>query len=260
MVSSDWDSLALGQILDSADECRRVSRQSFPDWLSLFEEIVVSHRGIMASGLVQGDPDELAVPVALVKCSFEYFTAAIDVGLSGEVPACFGLQRLCVESVVYAYTIMRRPELSDVWLMRDDTPENKKSFRKEFQITGLIDALPDSGLVPRAEVEEMYDSTIDYGGHPNRDAVLASAMRWGSKKRQPGGAELFEFEELPLLLALKTIALTGYCMVCLEEMMFNVPLAPRTFPERVHALSVSSHRDPKAYGIAVARQSEPKTR
>jgi len=68
-------------------------------------------------------------------------------------------------------------------------------------------------------------------------------------------------EGLPLLLALKATALTGYCMACLEEMMFSVALAPRTFPERVHALAVSSHGDPKIYGIAaVGPQSEERIR
>lgn len=260
MVNSYWDSLVLGRILDSADECRRASRQSLQRWLSLFEEIVVSHRGIMASGLLQGYPEEVGVPVGLVRCSFDYFTAAIDVGLSGQVPACFGLQRLCIESAVYAHSIMRRPELGDIWLMRNDTPENRKSFQREFQITDLIDALPDSDLLPHGDTKELYNLTIDWGGHPNRDAALASAMRWGSKERQSGGAEFLELEGLPLLLALKTTALTGYCMACLEEKMFSVALAPRTFPERVHALAVSSHGDPKTYGIAAGPQSEPRTR
>jgi len=40
----------------------------------------------------------------------------------------------------------------------------------------------------------------------------------------------------PLLLALKTVAETGYAMVALEGLTFGIQLAPQTLPERMQLL------------------------
>ena len=52
------------------------------------------------------------------------------------------------------------------------------------------------------------------------------------------GIELFS-EGRPLLHALKATADVGYAMVCLEDLMFNVHLAPAGLPERIAMLSAA---------------------
>lgn len=237
------------QILDRAEGNRHVSRQSLSDWCSLFQEVVVSHDGIMTPGLIKGNPDDLAVPVLLANYSYAYFVAAVDVGLSGQVSPCYALLRMCIESAVYAHAIIRKPELSTVWILRDSTPEDEKRFKAAFKITALIDLLPNSGAAPREAIRILYNRTISYGGHPNRDGVLSIGGIEDTDESVSFGVELFS-QGLPFLLALKSLAEVGYGMVCLEDLMFSVRLAPGTLPDRIHALAAAGLAELKANGAS----------
>ena len=227
--------LTLNSVLDFAEGNRRANRESQRAWCSLFQEIVISHRGVMTPGFIQGNEHDLAVPVLIAKCSFAYFAAAVDVGLSGQVTPCFALQRMCIESIVYAHSITQRPELGDVWILRNESEEDKKNFDAAFKITNLIRGLPAEGTVPRDEMLKVYRTTIDYGGHPNSDGALFVAGVGSTKKRPSVDVDFFS-EGLPLTLALKSTAEVGYAMVRLEDLVFNVHLSPEGLLDRISVL------------------------
>jgi len=224
-------------LLDSAESYRAASRKLEAGWCSVFQEIVLSHNAIMTPGVIQGNEYDLVVPVLLAKCSFAYFVAAVDVGLSRQTFPCFALLRTCIESAVYAYTIIGRPELSRVWILRHNTPEDKKNFDAAFKIRHLINSLPEAGVAPREAIQKLYDRAIDYGGHPNKGGALSVAVQNRVGGRYSVDIELFA-QGLPFLHALKSAAEVGYGMVCLEDLAFNVQLAPKTLPDRIRALGV----------------------
>jgi len=226
------------QILDRAENNRHVSSHSLTDWFSLFQEVVVSHDGIMTPGSIQGNLEDLAIPVLLVNYAFSYFIAAVDTCLSGQVSPCFALQRMCIESAVYAHAIMRTPELGTVWVLRDTSPEDKQAFGSRFKIGPLMDALPDTGPAPREVIRSLYNRTISYGGHPNPGGALSVGGIDETDQTVLVGVELFS-QGRPLLHALKGAADVGYAMVCLEDLMFSVQLAPAGLPERIVALSTA---------------------
>ena len=236
--------LSLNDLLERAERNRQASRVSRAGWCSVFQEIVVSHNGIMTHDLIRGNPNLLVVPLLLANYALAYYMSAVDVVLSGQLPACYSLLRMCLESIIYAYTTMNKRELSMVWLKRDDTPEDKKRFDEAFQITHLIDALPDSGPVPREALRRLYKRVISYGGHPNREGALSIAKLERDKERLGVGVMLLS-EGPPLVAALKSTAETGYAMVCLEDLMFNVHLAPGTLPDRIRALMDDALRELK---------------
>ena len=142
---------------------------------------------------------------------------------------------MCIESVVYAHTIAGSPDLDKIWIRRDDTPSDTAQFKANFQITHLINALPADGIVPCTAVKELYERTISYGGHPNRDGVLAVGRWRKSEETMRVEVSLFTTGK-PLLLALKTVAEIGYVMTALGGLIFGVQLAPQTLPERIQLL------------------------
>lgn len=231
--------LSLNDLLDFAERNRQASRVSQAGWCTVFQEVVVSHNGIMTHDLIQGNPNHLVVPLLLANYALAYYMSAIDVVLSGQLPACYSLLRMCLESIIYAYTTMNRRELSLVWLKRDDTPEDKKRFDEAFQITHLIDALPDSGPVPREALRKLYRRVISYGGHPNQKGALSIAKLERDKERFGVGVMLLS-EGPPLVAALKSTAETGYEMVSLEDLMFHVHLSPGTLPDRIRKLAMAA--------------------
>src|SRR5450830_780473 len=212
-----------------------MSMALLPAWHSAFEEIVVAHNGLMTPGLINVFAGKLGIAFMLTNYAFSYFVAAIDMVFSGQLPACYALLRMCIESIVYAHAIAGSPDLDKVWIRRDDTPSDTAQFKANFQITHLINALPADGIVPCTAVKELYERSISYGGHPNRDGVLAVGRWRKSEETMRVEVSLFTTGK-PLLLALKTVAETGYVMTALEGLMFGVQLAPQTLPERMQLL------------------------
>jgi hypothetical protein len=231
-ATRDRQVFGLRELLDAADHNRKMSIASLPGWHSVFEEIVVSHNGLLTPGLISGFATGRGIPFMLTNYAYSYFVAAVDLVFSGQLPSCHALLRMCIESIVYAYAIVGSPDLGNVWLQRYDTPSGIAQFKAKFKITDLINALPAEGIVPRTAVDELYKRTINYGGHPNRDGVLAVG-RW-RKSVEVTRIEVGLFTTgKPLLLALKTVAEIGYATTALEGLMFGVQLAPQTLPERI---------------------------
>jgi len=56
---------SLQELLDSAENNRMMCRESLPGWRSAFEEIVISHNGLMTPGLISGNLTGLAIPFML---------------------------------------------------------------------------------------------------------------------------------------------------------------------------------------------------
>ena len=246
MIHSEGSpALDLNELLDFAEWYRRESRASQMAWCSVFQEVVACHNGIMTLGAIHGNPSEFCVPLLLAHYSILYFISAVDLALSGQVPACYALQRMCVESIVYAYTAMHRPEFGKVWLRRDDSPADNKRFRAQSIMMGegkLIDGLPDDGVFLRGAFHKLYETTISYGGHPNQKGVLEFAELKHDKELYLLGVEVFS-EKAPFLGALKSTARTGYAVACLEDLMFNVHLSPGALRDRIHALAEQGRRE-----------------
>jgi hypothetical protein len=206
-----------------------------PAWYSAFEEIVVAHNGLMTLGLINVLNGELGIAFMLTNYAFSYFVAAIDIVFSGQLPACYALLRMCIESIVYARAIVSSPDLDKVWIRRNDTLPDAAQFNSKFQITHLIKDLPAEGIVPSTSVKDLYERTISLGGHPNREGVLTVGRWTASEEVTRIEVGLFTTGK-PLLLALKTVAEIGYVMTALEGLIFGVQLAPQTLPERIQLL------------------------
>jgi hypothetical protein len=225
----------LRQLLDSGENNRKMCETLLQGWHSAFEEVVVAHNGLMTPGLIGAGLVRLGIPLMLANYAYSYFVAAVDLVFSGQLPGCYALLRMCIESIAYAHAIADSSDLGEIWLRRDDTPSDTIHFKTRFKITSLLNNLPVEGIVPRPAVQELYRRTISYGGHPNREGLLAVG-RW-TKCEQVTKIEVSLFTTgKPLLLALRSVAETGYAMTCLEGLMFGVQLAPQTLPERIQLL------------------------
>lgn len=234
MMPNDADSPSIYDLLNVAMNNRWISERTREGWCSVFQEVVDSHYHALSISFT----NDTMVPALLEMQAFGYFVAAVDVVLSGQVPACFALLRMCIECAVYACTIASRPELNVIWALRDKTIDDKRRFDAAFKITDLINALPDTGPVPRDVIWKLYRISISHGGHPNPPAALSMVDIYGTEGRRSMDAPLFS-DGMPLLHALKATADVGYAMACLNDLMVNDHFAPKNMPEHVHALAIA---------------------
>lgn len=247
-MAEDEPSLSLDRFLDKAEKNRHILKEAMAGWYSAFQEIAIAQSAIMTPDVIRTSHDKLALPVLLANCAYAYFAAAVDIGLSAQIGPCFALQRTCIESIVYAYTAMDRPEFGKLWLRRDDSPTDKRDFRAKSSMTGkrgLIDGLPDDGAVLREAFSKLYETTISYGAHPNPNGALSGADI-GQNEERVWVSKGFFVNGLPLQLALKSTAEVGYAMVWLEDLMFDLHFAPVTLPERIDRMAQDVLRELKA--------------
>lgn len=248
-------SLSLDCFLEKAEKNRHILKDAMAGWYSAFQEIAIAQSAIMTPDVIQTNHDKLALPVLLANCAYAYFAAAVDIGLSAQIGPCFALQRTCIESVVYAHAVMRRPELGSIWLWRDDSPADKHRFDEKFKITVLMDELPDAKTGLREAIRELYRTTISYGAHPNPNGALSGADI-GENEERVWVSKGFFVNGLPLQLALKSTAEVGYAMVWLEDLMFGLHFAPVTLPERIDRMAQDVLRELKTNQGNVAEESK----
>lgn len=103
------------------------------------------------------------------------YRAAIRLALSGEIMPVFMTLRGSIESVLYANAMVQDSGLCDVWLLRGKNRKARKECRKQFSISRMFEALAAAHSQDFADsVRLLYDTTIDFGGHPNYKTILES--------------------------------------------------------------------------------------
>ena len=230
----------LDRYLKEAESNRHVQKEVMAPWFSAFQEIVIAQNAIMAPHVIKADG--LLVSKLLANNAFTHFVAAVDVGLSGQYAPCFALQRVCIESVVYAYSLVKAPAPSADWLLRDTYSESKKKTKQAFKITDLMKNMPGTDTETRKEVVALYDQAIGQGAHPNVVGALADAEVSMDDEHVRVRREFFT-KGYQLYFALIATMEVGYVMVYLEDLMFELHFAPPTFPERMAELWAGVPRD-----------------
>ena len=145
-----------------------------------FYELIINVDYLFRQCLKTSKLDGNEVVKILIAQSHSYYLNASRMVMSGAVPEAFMLSRGVLESALYAFYIVNDFELGELWLTRSD---NKKIFREKFTIRKILDKLNCDNSELKAQVNEAYDSSIDFGAHPNGTAI-SSNIRISSTIRQ----------------------------------------------------------------------------
>ena len=102
--------------------------------------------------------------------------AAIGLSLSGQLLPVFSTLRGCVESALYANAAMvQDKKLQSIWLKRDVDDDCRKECRSKFTAANMFRLLTQAHTAEFSErFREVYDTTIDFGAHPNNRSLLSS--------------------------------------------------------------------------------------
>ena len=101
--------------------------------------------------------------------------AAMRLAFSGQLLPVFMTLRGSIESALYANAMVRNPELQEVWLKRDSGENARQTCRDEFTAGKMFRSLSkaqDREFSDR--LREIYDTTIDFGAHPNNRLLISS--------------------------------------------------------------------------------------
>jgi hypothetical protein len=118
-----------------------------------------------------------------VGMSHAAYLSAAQLGTSGQLPTLYMAARGCVETAITGFYLERHPELRQVWFDRHNDQASKKKSRATFSPTKMKDELKGVNPAVGNQWELFYESSIDYGAHPN---VLGF---WGSFDPAESGGE-----------------------------------------------------------------------
>jgi len=210
------ESAQLLAVLDAACSNVRVSIGNLPTWMNLLCVIHDRFRDCMA---VKVTTESDTVPLLMARLSYDDWVASVMLVLSGQLPAAYASMRPSLESAVLALHCSCSLELQEIWLKRNESPEDFKRSKASFAWYKLLESLQENrcrelGLVgcPRhgrpcsGLVQCLYEKLNDAGAHANAYSILSTVR----SDVDGWNVEQFRCGDVTMRVALKTVAYTGY--------------------------------------------------
>lgn len=170
-MSTSVDNQSLRYFLDLARDAAAEAASGLKDALEYLERVDRLFMDFIPSG------GALRPPTAgvLILNAHAAFRAGVGLALSGQMLPVFMCLRGALESALYANAMVADRALEDIWMQRDRNQEARRRCRKVFAIDKVIGHLATAHDRTFADsVMEAYQSTIDFGAHPNSRSVLRS--------------------------------------------------------------------------------------
>lgn len=175
------------------------------------------------------DPEDFAV-APLVFRAHATFRTAVQLALSGQLAEAYMVSRGALEMALYGHHINLNPALYSVWLGRVSSAQGRAESKKKFKMVDVMKSLKARDSALAALVSEMYERTIDYGGHPNAGSVLG-ALEYVDRGEEGGeyNVTYLASDGDDYTLALRTTATIG---------LLIIDIFSHIFPERFRETEV----------------------
>jgi hypothetical protein len=141
--------------------------------------------------------------------------------MSGQVVEAYAQCRAMLEDAAYAVHIHRNPALGKVWLDRHQNQAALKASRKAFTHEAVSASVTAANMHAGKRFNEMYQKTIDWGGHPNERSVTGNMTMVKEADRVTMFAIMRHGDGVHLDAALKTVAQSGMISLEMLEVIYS---------------------------------------
>jgi hypothetical protein len=117
-------------------------------------------------------PDEIAAMLFL-RCH-SAFRAAAGLAAAGQVAETYVMNRAVLEYAAYALHLHRDAALRMIWLNRHQSAADMKASRDALTHAKVLAAVTAVNQHAAKRFEDLYQHTIDFGGHPNERSVTGN--------------------------------------------------------------------------------------
>ena len=122
-------------------------------------------------------------PAAFLVRAYGCYLASVRISSSGQFAEAFVMFRACIENALYGYYINKNPELGNIWAERHQGKKAKKLVRNNFSIGAILRFLAEQEPKVGAYIEDMYETSIDFGAHPNVHSIGCSLQYIEDERR-----------------------------------------------------------------------------
>lgn len=149
------------------------------------------------------------------------FLAACRMTWSGQIPECYAMLRSCLENALYGLYLARNPNFRETWLRRHDSDAHRRKVKDEFKMRTMLELAKSIDMKEGSVAELLYDRTIDYGAHPNEQALMQVLQLNERAEHVEFKIIYLEGDSIQLRLALKTTAQVGVCSLSLFRSIYK---------------------------------------
>ena len=165
-----WRNASLFSFVEDSWSNALATFHAMPEHVGRLELIDSMFAQFSRNGLT--NPGNYFAALLFIRAHTAYRVAA---GLALATPVeSYSVIRSSLEYAGYALLCHKKADLSEVWLRRDESPENLAKVRREFtqaRVRGAIKSL-DHKVADRYRY--LYDEAISWGAHPNEKALTTS--------------------------------------------------------------------------------------
>ncbi|MFC1709351.1 hypothetical protein ACFL2J_04770 [Candidatus Omnitrophota bacterium] len=160
-------------------------------------------------------------PALFILKSHSAFLGAVRLAIGTQAPESYMVARGILECILYGFNIYKNPSYAKIWLTRDENKKNKKNVSDKFAIRGILRLLckTDTGLSESAQ--KVYETTIEYGAHPNEKSLSAVLKMKKSKDAVTFNVQYLTDNIMAIRLSLVTIARAGLVSLKIAELILT---------------------------------------
>jgi hypothetical protein len=156
--------------------------------------------------------------------------------MSGEIAESFVMARSCLEYSLYAYHIQSKPDAAALWIGRHESEAARKKCRSEFFYKKVFGTLTEKDTQLAKSTDILYETCIDFGGHPNEKAVT-SALKVQETSAGFDLKQLYLVGDSPALdHSLLNSARVGLCSLYILEKIWSERFAILGITEKLNVL------------------------
>jgi hypothetical protein len=156
------------------------------------------------------NPKNLLAAVLLVRSHAAYRTAYAT-AMGTQLPETFVLLRSCLEYAAYGLHVNANPSLGETWLKRHDDATALRAMKRAFLGVEVEQTILATDKKLARIYKELYERTIDFGGHPNLRGVVSNMLLNEAPDKRQIQPIYLHANDATVLHALKTTAQIGLC-------------------------------------------------
>jgi hypothetical protein len=186
----------------------------------IYDRLVAIDRAFVEVSKKWTNPQSELAAMLFLRCH-SAFRAATGHAAAGQAVKSYIMSRAELEFAAYALHIYRNSDLGMVWLNRHQDEASMQAARNAFSHRKIQATITAANRHAGARFEELYQRTIDFGGHPNERSVTGNISMLEEPERRVMLAIFLHGDGPALNMALKTSAQCGICSLEILQGVFN---------------------------------------
>lgn len=233
-----WGDDPLSSFFRDAEYNERVTSLNLPTLYTLLQRVHALFKRV-AEAVEHDSREELLIPRFIMPRTLSSFLAAIRLIMSGQISESYPVLRVALEQAWYALYIAKDPQppaRTEIWLRRNEDEASKLKCKNEFTVANVRSTHASLDTVTSRQLHQLYETLIDFGGHPNQRGVLTAMSMSETEQETNWQVGLLAPKKVPLVAALKTTVEVAIGTFKVFQLIFPERFAIMGLDEEINSL------------------------